>query len=296
MEYESSNAYRVDSYASYLITHKWRIRWACYFTWLVMYLVAIYLLRDSFFIQTGILLLTVIAMILIMLQNNEENQARTKDQINNFHASTTRHIHALRESADSQIKTIQETSLECQRVAQEAANAQICALKDSTDKQIQTFVDQSQDIVTGLEKVAGILETDEELKRIEEEHRKAEEERRIAAEKQMQNEIIKALGKQPVGARRELKPMIQISIPDPSGRLFKDYTFTVKNVGTDVARNLRIFYNEQLKESIPNLGVGDPQWFKVASWKLGRIPSMKVTAKYQDGTGKELSSEAVRMF
>ena len=236
-----------------------------------MFLSAFYYLGDAWWIQPGSLLLTVIAMILIMLQNNEHMQELTKKQIEEMNKGTISQIHnfreainnqiiAVRKSTEKQIQAIQMASKDEITNIQVSTQKQIEAIQDSTQKQIQAFVEQCQGIVAQLEHVVGVLATMSEQNtqklKIEEERRRQKEEEirmlKIEQQRKLQEEL---------SEKERLKPNIFVRLTTQSYFLFwTHYWIYLINTGGD-SKDMRV--ESEFFASITGMGSKVSMWFGV---------------------------------
>ena len=229
----------VDTWEKNLVKHKWKICWLFYFVYLVIFLYASYCLRYAFWIQTGILLLTVGAMILIMLKNNEHIRELTTKQIDEMNKGTREQIDSFRESINRQIMAMEESTEKHIQAIQKASQDEIRNIQDSTQKQIQTFVEQCQGIIAQQEKIAGVLVTmsKQYTQQLEEENKKIklEEEKikilKIEQQRKLQREIEE---------KERFRPNIFVRITTQNYFLFwTHYWIYLINTGCD-SKDMRV--------------------------------------------------------
>ena len=229
----------VDTWGKNLVKHKWKICWLFYFVYLVMFLCASYYLRDASWIQIGILLLTVVAMILIMLKNNDHIRELTTKQIDEMNKGTREQIDSFRESMNSQIMAMEESTEKQIQAIQKASQDEIRNIQDSTQKQIQTFVEQCQGIIAQQEKIAGVLVTmsKQYAQQLEEEKKKRKLEEgkikmiKIEQQRKLQKEIEE---------KERMKPNIFVRITTQNYFLFwTHYWIYLINTGCD-SKDMRV--------------------------------------------------------
>ncbi len=223
----------VDTWEKYLAKHKWTICWLFYFIYLVIFLYASYCLQEAFWIRTGILLLTVGAMILIMLKNNEHIRKLTTKQINEMNKGTREQIDSFQESINRQIMAMNESTEKQIQAIQKASQDEIRNIRDSTQRQIQTFVEQCQGITAQQEKIAGVLVTMSEqyAQQLEEEKkkRKIEEEKIKTLKIEQQHKLQKESEE-----KERLKPNIFVRIDSQDYFVFwTHYWIYLINTGCD---------------------------------------------------------------
>jgi hypothetical protein len=197
--------------------HKWHALWFVYFTLLVLLplLCVLFCFYNAFLIQVGSLIFTGVAMLLVMLQNNEHISDTTKQQIEEMNKGT-----------QEQIKSFQE----------------------STKELVQAFAKQCQEIVAQLKETTGILTKilEQNAKQSEEETRKriAEEERVKLLEIEQDREIQREIDEE-----ERIKPIIFVSGDTDSYFIFwTHYWLYFSNIGGD-SNDMKfeaIFYSSSL--------------------------------------------------
>lgn len=98
---------------NYFVFHKWLSRWIiCGIISIAMLLIC-YKASNSVFAMFCSISIPIAAMIIIMMQNNEQIEKSTKAQIDTLQHNTNAHIETLRETSQNQIQTFIE---QCQNI------------------------------------------------------------------------------------------------------------------------------------------------------------------------------------
>jgi|GEM_PF-6454193 hypothetical protein len=174
--------------------YKWLIYWGVLTIIAVLYVGVSIKYKDNpsctVFIQTGGILLTLIAMFLIMLQTIDESNKSASNQIVSYQQESLKQIKAVSDATNTQIENFQKLTEKQIEAIQSESEKQINTYRDesekqinhnreSTQKQIDAFVSQTNEITNRLEDVAELLmkiseqnvemlETEKELNKLEE--------------------------------------------------------------------------------------------------------------------------------
>lgn len=282
--------------------YKWEIIWLFYFLSLIFYLFCSYHYMETIWLQTGIIIFTVIAMIVIMLQNIDQIRKSTflqiqalkestENQIQIYQKLTDDHINTIRKSTEEQIITIQNTSKNQIDNIKESTEAQINAINESTKKQIQTFAEQTKGIIDRLEKVAGVLATVSEQNakqlQIEEEKKKQKEEELRMLKIEQERKI-----RQDLNEKERLKPKISIRIDTQSYYLFWNHfwIYFINNGGDSKNMKLKIkflsSYNgikKTINKRYPQVNIDQQYKFDCGNIdKYRRFDLLKVSCSTRD--------------
>lgn len=194
--------------------------WGTYLALVAVFVVWVYFDLETLFVQIGVLLFTVAAMIIIMLHNNEYMRKLTLRQIRAQNESTDKQIEAILKSTSVQIEALNN-----------ATSEQIDAINETTEKQIHVFIEQCQGIISQLENMVGVLVTMSEQNA----QRLAEEERNRAQEEEERRSQIMAREQEALeklNERERLKPRLFVRINKESYFLFwTHYWIHIINTG-----------------------------------------------------------------
>lgn len=222
----------------------WKGLWITYFIVLLIVIIYNCVNFSNSIILIATIVFTIIAMFLVMIQNNENIRKSTriyiealrestKEQINTIQLSSNNQIEKLQNINNKQIKTILSTTNKQVKVIKETSEKQITNMQDSTKNQILSYIEQCQGIISRLENVAEVLITmsEQNQEKLEIERRKNEKEEENYRKLLMDNQQ-QLIEKQDIIERIKPNIVIRIGIVRRF-LLFPNYKIYFFNTGGD---------------------------------------------------------------
>src|SRR5687768_8426385 len=125
------------------LKNKWIICWSCFSIALLSYIIIPFFNLEAswlnVFMQIVGIGLTLIAMLFIMIQNNEAIAHSTQEQITIYKGESSKHIQAVSNSTNLQIEKFQKNTDAQILTMQELNGKQINALQIESEKQVNAI-------------------------------------------------------------------------------------------------------------------------------------------------------------